>query len=224
MSAGPAVARVASLIGDPTRALMLVSLMDGRSRTAGELARVAGITPQTASSHLAKLVDARLVEIERQGRHRYHRIASPEVGAAVEGLMAVAPTAPRGRLGPSDSALRHARVCYDHLAGELALSVTDRCAAMGWIARDGTWRITDAGRLGLAATGVQLPDPKSRRPEIRSCMDWSERRPHIAGQLGAHLLALFVQRGCLKRRSDSRALQVMTNADALVDAFFAGRS
>lgn len=210
MDAGPSFARIAALIGDPARALMLAALMDGRSRTAGELAQAGGVTPQTASTHLGKLVDAGLLAIEKQGRHRYHRLASADVSHVLEALMSVSATAPKAPVpGPRDLALRHARTCYDHLAGELAVRLADGWIANGWIGRDdGGWRLTAAGAHGLEALDIEPPDAARRRPGVRSCLDWSERRPHIGGQLGAHVLDALFSRGWVRRRRGSRALLV----------------
>jgi DNA-binding transcriptional ArsR family regulator len=210
MDAGPSLARVAALIGDPARALMLAVLMDGRSRTAGELAQAGGVTPQTASAHLGKLVEAGLLAIEKQGRHRYHRLASADVSHVLEALMSVSAAAPEAPLpGPRDLALRHARTCYDHLAGELAVRLADGWIANGWIGRAGdAWTLTTRGARGLEALDIEPPDAALRRPALRPCLDWSERRPHIGGQLGASVLDALLARGWVRRRRGSRALLV----------------
>lgn len=202
------IARVAALIGDPARALMLAALMDGRSRTAGELARVAGVSPQTASAHLGKMVEAAMLSIEKQGRHRYHRLSSPEVSNAIEALMTIAMApAVKTVLGPRERALRHARTCYDHMAGELAVDLADRWIAKGWINCDGSvWSISRAGEKGLRALGIEPPNADVRRPQVRPCLDWSERRPHMAGQLGAVVLNVLLAKGWVRRRRDSRVL------------------
>lgn len=209
MSSEPPIARVAALIGDPARALMLSALMDGRSRTAGELARTAGITPQTASGHLTKLINAGLLAIEPQGRHRYHRLASAQVGHALESLMVIARPHSPAAFGPADAGMRHARSCYDHLAGELAVQMADRFIANGWI--DGTgrqWTLTEAGQAHTAAVGLRLPVTGTRRPIVKPCLDWSERRPHISGQLGAVILDMALEQRWLKRARGTRILQV----------------
>lgn len=208
--AGPALAEVAALMGDVGRATMLLALMDGRALTAGELARHAGVAPQTASGHLARLVDLAFVAVERQGRHRYHRLASPEVAGAVETLMALAGASPmRHRpAGPRDEALRAARTCYDHLAGRLGVALADRLQARGdLILSDGACLVTDAGRSSLCAFGLDL-EAGGPRPLCRTCLDWSERRPHIAGRLGAALLDRTLGLGWIRRQSDSRAVTV----------------
>jgi DNA-binding transcriptional ArsR family regulator len=210
MQAGPSLANIAAMIGNPARALMLGALLDGRSRSAGELARAAGITPQTASAHLTKLVDAGLLAIAKQGRHRYHRLASRDVAHALEALMALssAPAKPP-MLGPADLALRHARTCYDHMAGEIAVRLADHWLVSGWIREAGDeWLLTPSGSRGIESLGIRLPEGALRRPQVRPCLDWSERRPHIGGQLGACLLESLLSRGWGQRRRGSRALRV----------------
>ena len=210
MTSGPPIAKVASLIGEPARALMLAALLDDRSRTAGELARVSGVTPQTASAHLAKLTQAGLVAVQHQGRHRYHRLASGEVASALEALMTISSTSvAKQQLGPADAELRHARSCYDHMAGEVAVRFAARAIERGWIddARD-DWALTAVGEKALETLRVALPDASKRRPAVRPCIDWSERRPHIAGQLGANLLRACVANGWVRVRPHSRVLTV----------------
>ncbi|GJD63391.1 ArsR/SmtB family transcription factor [Methylobacterium frigidaeris] len=215
-----AFARTAALVGDPARAGMLTVLMDGRALTAAELARAAGVTPQTASGHLAKLAEAGLLTVARQGRHRYHRLASPAVARMLEGVMAVAsmpdaarPAATRAPSirspGPRDAALREARTCYDHLAGRLAVAMADSLVARGAVelGEDGG-ALTPAGEVFLRGLGVDLDAASGRRVFCRPCLDWSERRPHIAGALGAALLATCLDRGWLRRSEGSRAVAV----------------
>jgi DNA-binding transcriptional ArsR family regulator len=188
----------AALLGDPVRARMLTTLMDGRARTAKELAYGAAVTPQTASSHLAKLLRARLLAMERQGRHRYFRLAAPGVGHAVEALMAVSPTRPHvaASEAPLDG-LRLARTCYDHLAGRLGVSVTEamvRSRFLEPMARD--FLLTARGVRFLERLGVDVEKTRrERRVFARQCLDWSERRAHLAGALGA-----AVARRCLALR------------------------
>lgn len=206
----PPLARIARLMGDPARALMLSALMDGRSRTAGELAREAAITPSTASTHLGKLVDGGLLAIDRQGRHRYHRLAGPAVAQALETILALsAPQRAVHRLGPDDARLRRARVCYDHLAGEIAVELAARWLQRGWIVDEGqAWTLSPAGLEGLRSLGVDAPDGRLRRPAVRSCLDWSERRPHLAGQLGASVLRAMRAADLVRQPRDSRVLRV----------------
>ena len=200
-------------LGDPARLNMLAALMDGRALTAGELAGIAGVAPTTASGHLARLLEAGLLAMERQGRHRYHRLASPEVARVLEGLMAL--SAERGRTplraprtGPRDAALREARTCYDHLAGRLAVGMADVMVARGHLdlSPDGG-ALTEAGASFLERLGVALPAARGR-PFCRPCLDWSERRPHLAGALGAALCRRCLELGWMRRVSDSRALSV----------------
>jgi DNA-binding transcriptional ArsR family regulator len=214
MVSGNTLAEVAGLIGDPARANMLSALMDGRALTAGELAWAAGVSAPTASGHLARLAEARLVAVERQGRHRYHRLATPEVARAVEALMAVASAGPRRHrpAGPRDEALRAARTCYDHLAGRLGVALADSLLARGHVAvadeGDGAAAVTDAGGAFLSARlGVDLA-AGGRRPVCRTCLDWSERRPHLAGRLGAALCRRALELGWIERARDGRAVAV----------------
>ncbi|MDX5516144.1 helix-turn-helix transcriptional regulator [Stenotrophomonas sp. RG-453] len=215
MTTVPPIARIASLIGDPARARMLSALMDGRSRTAGELAREATITPQTASSHLAKLVEGDLLTIEKQGRHRYHRLASSDVAHALEALFVVsAPVQPKQRLGPTDTGVRRARVCYDHMAGEIAVQLTEHWREQGWFSVSGdAWCLTSNGREGLHALGIDLPNAHLRRPALRGCIDWSERRCHLAGQLGAALLQAMLVQDLVRRQSGSRVLTITAHGE-----------
>ena len=207
------LAEVGALIGDPARANMLAALMDGRALTAGELAYVAGVAPQTASGHLAKLAGANLLALAKQGRHRYYRLASPLVGHMLEGILAVAALQlpPRRRL-PSriEEQLRMARTCYDHIAGRLGVGIADALTEEGHVvlAEDGG-EVTATGSEFLAALGVDLATRKgSARAYCRACLDWSERRPHIAGLLGAALCRRFLDLGWVERRRDTRALRI----------------
>ncbi len=205
-----ALSRTASLIGDPARAAMLSALMDGRALTAGELARAAGITPQTASAHLAKLTEAGLLGMERQGRHRYHRLASAAVAGMLEAIL-TASTGPPPLTGPRHAAMRQARTCYDHLAGQLAVAMADRMADRGQIdlSTDGA-ALTDAGVGFLEGLGVNLDAARRRRGSVfcRPCLDWSERRPHIAGAVGTALCAHCFDRGWVRRIDGARAVAV----------------
>ncbi|MEP9379014.1 helix-turn-helix transcriptional regulator [Aquabacter sp. CN5-332] len=208
---GNTIAEVAALMGDPARANILSALMGGQALTAGELAYHAGVTAQTTSGHLAKLLDARLIALERQGRHRYYHLATFEVAEALQALMAVAAAGPARHhpVGPRDAALRIARTCYDHLAGRLALALADRLCEQGYIVlADGAGLVTEDGRRFLADFGISLDDAPGRRPLCRTCLDWSERRPHLAGRLGAALLTRLLELGWLVRTPDSRALRI----------------
>jgi DNA-binding transcriptional ArsR family regulator len=209
------MAQVAALVGDPARASMLQALMDGRALTAGELAGTAGVAPQTASGHLAQLADAGLVTVARQGRHRYHRLATPLVARMLESVMLVAAStaAPRARTGPRDPHLRLARTCYDHIAGRLGVALADAMAAERWIEiEDDAGLITPEGLTRLAAVGIHVTPSLSRSrkavPLCRPCLDWSERRPHLAGRLGAALCSHGLDRGWIRNRAGSRALDI----------------
>lgn len=208
---GNTIAEVAALMGDPARANILSALMGGQALTAGELARHAGVTAQTTSGHLSKLADARLIAGEKQGRHRYYRLASPEVAHAMQALMVVAAVGPARHhpVGPRDVALRIARTCYDHLAGRLALALADRLSEQGYIVvSDGAGLVTEEGRSFFVDFGISLDDAPGRRPLCRTCLDWSERRPHLAGRLGAALLARLLELRWLVRNPGSRALRI----------------
>jgi DNA-binding transcriptional ArsR family regulator len=209
---GNTIAEVAALIGDAARANILSALMGGQALTAGELARHAGVTPQTTSGHLAKLSEARLIAVEKQGRRRYFRLASAEVADALQALMAIAASGPKRHrpVGPRDVALRVARTCYDHLAGRLALALADSLTDRGFIViADGAGAVTEAGRQFFCDFGIDMEDSGSgQRPLCRMCLDWSERRPHLAGRMGAALLDRLLALGWLARTPGSRALRV----------------
>jgi DNA-binding transcriptional ArsR family regulator len=215
MADGPLIAQVAALIGDPGRANMLVALLDDHALTATELALAAGVAAPTASGHLAKLLDARLLAVESQGRHRYFRLADPHVAEVLEGLMGLAQRtgAVRRRPGPREPALRAARVCYDHLAGARAVDLAGSLEARGLIAWAPTPRVTDAGRAMFSDLGVDLTAlERGRRPLCRACLDWSERRAHVAGALGAAILDKVLAAGWA-RRGEGRVV-LFTNAGA----------
>src|ERR1700730_12100797 len=198
MKAGPDIAMVASLVGDPARANMLTALMTGRALTASELAHQAGVTPQTASSHLSKLEAGGLVEQEKQGRHRYFRLSDPDVAAVLEGLEGLAARAGhmRVRTGPKDPALRHARVCYDHLAGDLGVQMLDSMKTQRLVRQSKqAIELTAEGKRFMAKAlqidAEMLAHP--RRPGRKDCLDWSERRHHLAGTLGAAVMTRFTE-------------------------------
>ncbi|HET8729325.1 MAG TPA: helix-turn-helix transcriptional regulator [Alphaproteobacteria bacterium] len=207
MKEGPVIAAVAALLGDPARANMLTALMDGRALTVSELAQAAGITIQTASGHLSKLDAARLLVAEKQGRHRYFRLSGPDVAQVLEGLMDLAQRtgAVRVRTGPRDAALRTARICYDHLAGERGVQLLDCLMRQGFVEGRGkggrdTLALTDGGRDFFTSFGIDVPAlERGRRPVCRACLDWSERRSHLGGALGAAILSQLVGRGWVGR-------------------------
>ena len=219
MASLSAFAEVAALAGDPARAGMLHALMDGRALTASELARAAGITPQTASGHLGRLAVAGLLVVEKQGRHRYHRLASPAVAHMLESIMQVAAgegtNRPRLVVGPRDAALRAARTCYDHLAGRLGVALADALVEGGRIelASDGGM-VTDAGIRFFSRIGIDLDSVisgsgrRSVRVLCRPCLDWSERRLHIAGTIGAALCTHSLGKGWIRRNDGTRAVTI----------------
>ncbi len=210
MKEGPSIAAVAALIGDPARTNMLQALMQVNALTASELAREAGVTAQTASGHLGKLQAGGLLTVEHQGRHRYYRLAGTDVAAALEALMGIAGRVRplRTRPGPKDEAMRVARVCYDHLAGELGTELLDSLKAGEKLAEtQDKLTISPSGRGFFCDFGIDMASlEQSRRPMCRACLDWSERRMHIAGSVGAALLNGFLQRGWARREKNSRAL------------------
>lgn len=213
MHEGPPIATVAALVGEPARASMLASLMDGRAQTASELAYVSRVTPQTASGHLGKLREAGLLALTQHGRYRYFRLASPQVAQMLEGLMVLANAdgSPGRNSWRGGEALRNARTCYDHLAGRLAVGLTDRFLATGYIRFDADGgKVTPDGLAFLGGIGLRLPATK-RRVFCRPCMDWSERRPHVAGALGAGILDFALKRGWIERIKDSRAVEITPN-------------
>jgi DNA-binding transcriptional ArsR family regulator len=209
---GVDIAEIASLMGDVARAHMLAALMDGRALTALELALTARVTPQTASSHLAKLREANLLKMEKQGRHRYFRLASPRVAQALESVLTLAGDAPPRHRPPTriDAEMRTARTCYDHVAGLLGVGVTDSLVARGCVViDDDAGEVTDAGAAFLERLGIDLTRRgKSRRIFCRPCLDWSERRPHLAGHVGAALCAHFLDADWVRRTRESRALKI----------------
>jgi DNA-binding transcriptional ArsR family regulator len=216
MSKIAAFAEVATAAGDPARAGMLDALMDGRALTATELARVAGIAPQTASGHLARLTVAGLVAVEKQGRHRYHRLATPAVARMLESIMQVAtdsePRRVKAFTGPRDAAMRAGRTCYDHLAGHLGVALADAMVAKGQIelASD-AGIVTDTGLALLQRLGIDLDDARGKRKTrllCRPCLDWSERRPHLAGAVGAALCTHCLNAGWIRRVEGTRAVTI----------------
>jgi DNA-binding transcriptional ArsR family regulator len=227
MISGPnAMAEVAALVGDPARANILETLLDGRAFTATELAFAARVTPPTASAHLAKLTEARLISVLKQGRHRYYRLASPVVARMLESIMAVAAfeTPPRYRpRSTRDEALLMARTCYDHLAGRLGVAIAAALVERGHLVLgDDAGEVTAGGVRFLKELGVDPSLRPLRSPRIfcRPCIDWTERRAHIAGVLGATLTHRYFDLGWIERRRDSRAVSVTaTGRDRFRDLF-----
>src|SRR5579859_8054120 len=211
MKVGPDIAVVASLLGDPARANMLTAMSAGQALTAGELAREAGVTAQTASSLLAKLSAAGLVEGRKQGRHVYYGLSGPDVAGVLEALSGLAARTghTRVRTGPKEPALRRARVCYDHLAGDLGVAMLDSLTHRGMIVGTGeTLVLTEKGEAFVTALGLDLPALTSlRRPLCKGCLDWSVRRSHLAGALGAALLDRFYGLGWAVREPGTRLVR-----------------
>jgi DNA-binding transcriptional ArsR family regulator len=212
MITGPIIAEIAALVGDPARATMVSALVDGRALTASELASAARITPQTASTHLAKLTAAGVLSVVRNGRHRYFRLASPTVAYMIDGIVAVAlEKRPRYRpLSRQARALSAARMCYDHLAGRLSVDLTDSFVAREYIVLDDeVAEITTAGIRFLTEFEIELPAPRSTgRHFCRLCLDWTERRPHIAGAVGVAITRRRFDLGWIERMKRSQAVVV----------------
>jgi len=228
-------AAVAALVGDPARAGMLHALMDGRALTASELARVAGVTPQTASGHLAQMTEAGLLKVWKQGRHRYHCIASASVARMMESIMLVAADLDRAGptlfVGPRDEALRAARTCYDHLAGRLGVGLADALSSGGCtvLSDDGGF-VTDEGfalfeRLGMDVGPLLTSrDKRSTRILCRPCLDWSERRAHLAGAVGAALCRHAFDQAWIRRVDGSRAVAVTPKGQRVFRELFSIRA
>ena len=215
----PDLAFVAGAIADPTRGRMLMSLMRGQALTATELALNGGVTPSTASSHLARLIDAGLVSVARQGRHRYFRIARPEVAEMLEGMANLASSGGCViKTGPRDPALRHARVCYDHLAGETAVRLLARLREHQLLlGDDDSLALSPRGETWAATLGIDLQALHARRRALcRPCLDWSERRTHLAGSLGAAILDRMVALRYV-RRTAGRAVTLSENGARLIE-------
>lgn len=212
MTADVRMAEVAALVGDPARANILAALMRGQALTASELAYAAGVSAQTTSGHLGKLNDGHLISCIKQGRHRYYRIATPRVAEMLEGIMAVVADLPRRHrpLSALDEAMREARTCYDHFAGRLGVGITDALRSRGHLVlADEGGEITDGGVTFLQGFGVDLDAARRRRRIFcRPCLDWTERRPHLGGCIGAALAQRCFDLGWLERTRDSRALKV----------------
>ncbi len=209
----PRLARVAALVADPSRARMLAFLLSGEYASAGELARTASVGAATASAHLVKLVDAGLLVCEPRGRHRYFRIADADVAHALEALAMVAERSSHDRTwsAPARLRLREARCCYGHLAGRRGVALLDRLLTLGWLedAPDG-YALTDAGVAGLAQLGFDAATLRASASHriAYPCLDWSERRDHLAGKLASGLLSHFIERGWLRRIGSERALEL----------------
>ncbi|WP_244788362.1 ArsR/SmtB family transcription factor [Cupriavidus pauculus] len=216
MEYAPGISQLAGLLADPGRAAMLWALMDGSARPAGELAMIAGLSASSTSGHLARLSEGGLLAVETRGRNRYYRLAAPEIGAAIEALAtaSLASQPPRMRAVPvsrtAPPALRQARTCYDHMAGELAVGLFERMSQAGWLAVHGSHvDLTGDGAQAMTHLGIDLDATRRKRRQFAcTCPDWSERKPHLGGALGAALLQALLQRGWIEATTRSRALRV----------------
>lgn len=215
------IALIASLMGDNTRALMLNALLSGKALTATELATCADVSAQTASAHLAKLLEGNLIRVRKQGRHKYFQLAGPQVADVLEQLLNLSANLNHTQVkqtnanpknivtGPDDIRLRHSRICYDHLAGELAVNLYDALIQNAWLMEENlSLQLSESGKLAFASFGFEL-DKASRlkRPLCRTCLDWSERRTHLAGTLGCWILTDSLERKWAQQDLDSRAIQ-----------------
>ena len=196
---GP-LAATAALMADPARARMLAALMGGEAMTAGELARIAGVVPATASGHLARLAEGGLIAVHARGRHRYHHLASEEVAAVIETLGGLSARLAPPRPWKHGDAARQSRLCWNHLAGRLGVALHQRLTGAGWLTPvPGGWAASGEGQTRLAATGVDLDQAMKAKHFACDCMDWSERRPHLAGGLGREIASAWLARGWLRR-------------------------
>lgn len=212
MNAHPdiAVASIAGAIGEPARARMLYSLVDGRARTSTELAVIAGVSPSTASVHLDRLRATRLVTMAAQGKHRYYSLAGTDVAHALESLSVLAGFSPRRFVPNTPVELRAARTCYDHIAGRLGVALHDRFRRLAWLAGDGnSYEVTSSGMNALTAIGIDVKTLRAlRRKFAYPCIDWSERRPHLGGALGAALLTSALRSKWVVQDPGARSLEI----------------
>ena len=220
-----AAAGIAAAIGEPARAKMLYCLMDGHARTSTELAIVGDVSPSTASSHLQRLQTERLVKVLSQGKHRYYSLHGPAVARVLEGLTVLAGGASSTFAPSTPNRLRAARTCYDHLAGTIAVTLHDRLMTLGWLAAGaddaGTYDVTSKGARALEVLGVEVAAARTlRRRFAYACVDWSERRPHIGGAIGAALLGLALRKRWVTQDLDSRALSVTRRGERELQARF----
>lgn len=226
MKEGPSIAIIGSLVGDPARANILTALMGGQALTATELAGECGITPQTVSSHLGKLEAGGLILRRKQGRHHYFSLSGNDVGELLERIMDVA--ANRGhqrvRTGPRDPALRQARVCYDHLAGDRGVIMLDAMQSKQLLhAKDLDITVTEPGRQFFQDLGIDVAELEGqRRPVCKACLDWSARRSHLAGSLGAAMLDRIFALGWARRVENSRVVRFSARGEQEFDKLFAG--
>ncbi|TKC83964.1 helix-turn-helix transcriptional regulator [Trinickia terrae] len=221
----PGLSRIGALLADPGRAAMLWALMDGSARPAGELTLIAGLSPSAASGHLARLSEGGLLALEVRGRHRYYRIATPDVAASIEALANLAQASASQRATPRPARtvpleMRYARTCYDHMAGELAVRVFEKMLGDGWLVQDGdAIEATECGAGRLARLGVDIGRERGKRRRFAcTCLDWSERRAHLGGALGAALLASWSEQGWIERAEKPRVLRITPAGHRQFDA------
>ncbi len=228
MKEGPDISRIAAMMGDPARANMLMALMSGMAFTSKELAAEAGVTASTASTHLAQLEALSLVTARKQGRFRYFALADDDVAHAVEALVTVAARAGqmRTRPGPKDDGMRAARSCYDHLAGALAVSLFEHWKAADVLALHGDEaQLTDKGRVFLEGLGIDVAGlGRRRRPLCRTCLDWSERKFHLGGGIGAAVLSQMLGKGWAKREEGARTLRITPHGAKDFRSWYEGRA
>lgn len=204
-----ALSQVAGAIAEPARTKMLCALMDGHARTSTEMAVIAGVSTSTASVHLARLKDAGLLKLNTQGRHRYYSLAGANVAQAIEGLMVISRDTRKAFVATTPNRLQLARTCYDHMAGTLAVQLHDHFIACGWLIGEDTYELTEHGKTAMIAMGLDLTTLSAQRRRFAcACLDWSMRRPHLAGALGAAFLQCLIRRGWVTQDLDSRALGV----------------
>jgi DNA-binding transcriptional ArsR family regulator len=216
MNAYPNITVIASLIADTSRSIFLSSLLDGRALPAGELAYMAGVSPQTASNHLAKLVDGGLLQVEQQGRHRYYRLANRDIADLIEKMAAIAPPVQIRSLKQSNQLqqLSYARTCYDHLAGKLGTSLCEALLRKGYLVEpkethNKDFIMTEKGKQWFAEFGIQCQlKPGSRRAVARKCLDWSERRHHLSGLLGEQFVQRFLALDWIRQKPGHRSIEI----------------
>jgi DNA-binding transcriptional ArsR family regulator len=224
MNTSPNIASVAALISEPSRAAILTALLDGRLHPASSLAYIAGISPQTTSFHLKKMVEADVIKVDQQGRHRYYGLKDHEVASVLETFLSIAPKIEMKsfRQVTQDKAVRYARTCYDHLAGSLGVKMTDSLLRSGCIEEhEETFVLTEQGEELFASLAIDLKAAeKKRRTYIHKCLDWSERRHHISGALGNALLEKFLELNWIRRLPDTRAIKVTDVGKKKLEAVF----
>ncbi len=216
---------IGAVLGQPARSAILLELLDGRARTATELADIAGVSRATASAHLARLLESELLRVDKQGRHRYYRLAAPKVAETLESLLVLAggqARPARASFGPAQQELRHARMCYDHIAGSLGVGLTQVLVGNGSLVEDdANYQVTESGAGWLRSFGIDVEAARrKRRYFARTCLDWSERQPHLAGSLGAALAERLFELGWIAREAEGRSLHITdTGVQGLQRAF-----